>query len=163
MNDLSAPAPAESLLPDSISLFTSVHFLLIALFALLAVAIILIGVMRKRRRKEADAALEERIEQADIAHEPAPPEPLVGTPVAAESAYALTQLKGLGPKVALRLNELGIASVPQLAALDDVSAARIDAQLGTFAGRLARDRWVEQARFLTADDRAGFEARFGNL
>ncbi len=76
---------------------------------------------------------------------------------------AVTQLKGLGPKVATRLAELGINSVGQLAALDADAAAAVDAQLGPFAGRLHRDRWVEQARFLAAGDRAGFEAVFGRL
>lgn len=75
----------------------------------------------------------------------------------------VTQLKGLGPKVAARLGELGITTVGQIAALDDDSAAALDAQLGTFSGRMQRDRWIEQARFLAAGDRAGFEAVFGRL
>ena len=76
---------------------------------------------------------------------------------------SVTQLKGLGPKVATRLAELGITSVGQVAALDADQAQTVDAQLGPFAGRLHRDRWVEQARFLAAGDRAGFEAVFGKL
>lgn len=75
----------------------------------------------------------------------------------------VTTLKGLGPKVAARLAESGVTTVGQLAALDDDAAARLDAQLGTFAGRMSRDRWIEQARFLAAGDRAGFEAVFGRL
>ncbi|MGI4730501.1 MAG: hypothetical protein ACRYFW_01985 [Janthinobacterium lividum] len=75
----------------------------------------------------------------------------------------VTQLKGLGPKVAMRLAELGIDSIGQIAALDDDAAAALDAKLGAFQGRIARDRWVEQARFLAAGDRAGFEAVFGRL
>ena len=75
----------------------------------------------------------------------------------------MTLLKGLGPKVAARLAELGITSVGQIAALSDDEAERLDAQLGAFSGRLARDRWIEQARFLAAGDRAGFEAVFGRL
>lgn len=75
----------------------------------------------------------------------------------------VTQLKGLGPKVATRLAELGITTVGQIAALDEDSAQVLDAQLGVFSGRLARDRWIEQARFLAAGDRAGFEAVFGRL
>lgn len=72
-------------------------------------------------------------------------------------------LKGLGPKLAARLGELGITTVGQIAALTDDEAARLDAQLGPFSGRIARDRWIEQARFLAAGDRAGFEAVFGRL
>ncbi|WP_210357173.1 hypothetical protein [Sphingomonas beigongshangi] len=75
----------------------------------------------------------------------------------------VTLLKGLGPKVAARLSELGITRVGQLAVLDDAAAARLDADLGAFSGRMARDRWVEQARFLAAGDVKGFEAMFGRL
>jgi len=72
-------------------------------------------------------------------------------------------LKGLGPKLTARLAELGITTVGDVAALSDDDAARLDAQLGPFAGRITRDRWIEQARFLAAGDRAGFEAVFGRL
>jgi predicted flap endonuclease-1-like 5' DNA nuclease len=75
----------------------------------------------------------------------------------------VTQLKGLGPKVAARLAELGLSTVGQIAALDADQAASVDARLGPFAGRLHRDRWVEQARFLAAGDTKGFEAVFGRL
>jgi predicted flap endonuclease-1-like 5' DNA nuclease len=76
---------------------------------------------------------------------------------------SITQLKGLGPKVATRLAELGVTTVGQVAALSDDEAQALDDQLGPFRGRLARDRWIEQARFLAAGDRAGFEAVFGRL
>lgn len=75
----------------------------------------------------------------------------------------VTQLKGLGPKVAARLADLGVTTVGQIAALDAIAAARLDAQLGPFKGRMERDRWIEQARFLAAGDKAGFEAVFGKL
>jgi predicted flap endonuclease-1-like 5' DNA nuclease len=75
----------------------------------------------------------------------------------------LTQLKGLGPKVAARMAELGVERVGQLAALDDAGVRDLDAQLGPFTGRMARDRWVEQARLLAAGDRDGFERAFGKL
>lgn len=76
---------------------------------------------------------------------------------------SITQLKGLGPKIATRLGELGITSVDQLAWIDDAEAAELDAQLGAFQGRMERDRWREQARFLAQGDRAGYEAQFGKL
>jgi len=82
----------------------------------------------------------------------APPEP-----------SELTRIKGLGPRIATHLGELGIDSIEDLAALDEAAQAALDAQLGTFAGRMARDHWVEQARLLVADDITGFEARFGKL
>ena len=90
----------------------------------------------------------------------------VSAPGAAEedlSAAPVSTLKGLGPKLVARLGELGITTVGQIAALTDDEAMRLDAQLGPFAGRITRDRWIEQARFLAAGDTAGFEAVFGRL
>lgn len=75
----------------------------------------------------------------------------------------LTQIKGLGPKVAGRMAELGIDRVGQLAALDDAGVQDLDARMGPFTGRIVRDRWIEQARLLTAGDREGFERAFGKL
>lgn len=88
------------------------------------------------------------------------------TPVApAEEggAQSVTILKGLGPKIATRLSELGITRLDQLAWLDDAEAEQLDAQLGVFQGRMERDRWREQARLLAQGDRAGYEAQFGKL
>ncbi|MBM7405793.1 MULTISPECIES: helix-hairpin-helix domain-containing protein [Sphingomonas] len=93
---------------------------------------------------------------------PASPAP-APAPVPANAASDLTTLKGLGPKVAAQLAEMGITSIADLAALSPAEADRIDASLGTFQGRMARDRWVEQARLLAAGDRAGYEAKFGKL
>ena len=85
------------------------------------------------------------------------------TPAAVPAAEPVTRLKGLGPKIAARLGELGIVDVTQLAALSDAEAAALDAQLGAFQGRMERDRWREQAQLLAAGDRAGFEREFGKL
>ncbi|WP_119035767.1 hypothetical protein [Hephaestia caeni] len=90
------------------------------------------------------------------AAEPAPPaDGIADAPV--------TIIKGLGPKVAARLAENGVTRVEQLAALSEAEAAALDAKLGNFSGRMARDRWLDQARLLAAGDRAGFEATFGKL
>ncbi|WP_242118119.1 hypothetical protein [Sphingomonas lacusdianchii] len=75
----------------------------------------------------------------------------------------LTRLKGLGPKVAAMLVEQGIPDIATLARLQPGEADAVAARLGTFAPRLAKDRWVEQARYLAAGDIAGFEAVFGKL
>ncbi|MGN7997390.1 hypothetical protein [Sphingomonas sp. 22176] len=97
---------------------------------------------------------------ADTNATPAPVEP---EPAPASSGDDLTRLKGVGPKLAARLNELGITRFAQLAALDEASGKALDAQLGSFQGRMTRDRWTEQARFLAAGDTAGYEAVFGKL
>lgn len=112
-------------------------------------------------------------EPAPIATAPAVvPEPQpAASPVAESPAPAaretvdlpLTTLKGLGPKAAAQLNALGIDRIDQLAALSADEAAALDARMGSFTGRMARDRWVDQAKLLTSGDRAGFEAAFGKL
>jgi predicted flap endonuclease-1-like 5' DNA nuclease len=80
---------------------------------------------------------------------------------ASESADDRTRIKGLGPKLAAALGDLGVNRFDQIAAWSDADIDRIDAQLGRFQGRIRRDDWVEQARLLAADDVAGFEERFG--
>ena len=75
----------------------------------------------------------------------------------------LTVIKGLGPKAAAQLHGLGISRYAQIAGLTESQVAGLDARMGTFKGRITRDRWVEQARYLAAGDRAGFEATFGKL
>ena len=75
----------------------------------------------------------------------------------------LTRIKGLGPKIATLLRGLGVTRFDQIAAWSEADIARIDAQLGTFQGRIARDNWIEQARYLSAGDVSGFEARFGKV
>jgi predicted flap endonuclease-1-like 5' DNA nuclease len=72
-------------------------------------------------------------------------------------------MKGLGPKAQATLAELGVTRFDQIAAWSDADVARIDAGMGAFKGRIVRDRWVEQARYLAADDVTGFEAVFGKL
>jgi predicted flap endonuclease-1-like 5' DNA nuclease len=88
---------------------------------------------------------------------------LAPAPVADGPADTLTRMKGLGPKAAATLTGLGITRYAQIAAWTDADVARIDASMGAFKGRIVRDRWVEQARYLAADDVAGFEAVFGKL
>ena len=79
------------------------------------------------------------------------------------AADDLQMLKGVGPKLAQKLNEQGIMSFGQLAGLNPTEVALLDSKLGPFKGRLERDRIVEQANYLARGDRDGFEARFGKL
>ena len=74
----------------------------------------------------------------------------------------LTVIKGLGPKIAALLNNLGITTYKQIADWDDAEIDRIDAQLDRFAGRIRRDNWVDQAKLLTKGDADGFADLFGN-
>ena len=106
-------------------------------------------------------AARDEVEAAEAAAPPA------ATPVAPAAASGeaddLRRIKGIGPKLATLLGTLGVTRFDQIAAWDDAEIDRIDAQLGTFAGRIRRDSWVEQAGYLAGGDVAGFEARFGKV
>lgn len=82
---------------------------------------------------------------------------------AAGPADKLTLIKGLGPKLVTILAGLGVTRFEQIAGWSDADLAAIDAQLGAFAGRPARDNWVDQAGYLARGDKAGFEAKYGAL
>lgn len=75
----------------------------------------------------------------------------------------LQRLKGVGPKFASSLNELGIMRFDQLAGLSDPDIDWLDGKLGPFAGRLRRDQIPLQAEYLASGDQDGFEQRFGKL
>lgn len=110
----------------------------------------------------------------DAAPAATPMEPAAGvaaTAPAAEPAPAaapsrkddLTRIKGLGPKLAATLRDMGVTTFAQVAAWDDAEIDRVDAQLGRFQGRIRRDDWVGQARLLASGDEAGFAGKYGNL
>jgi predicted flap endonuclease-1-like 5' DNA nuclease len=73
------------------------------------------------------------------------------------------RMKGVGPKFAAALHALGFTRFEQLAHLTQAEIERLDRQLGPFAGRIQRDRIVEQAAYLARGDVDGFEDRFGKL
>ena len=75
----------------------------------------------------------------------------------------LCRIKGVGPKFADALHDLGFSRFEQLAHLTATEIDRLDEQLGAFRGRIGRDRIVEQADYLSRDDTDGFEQKFGKL
>jgi len=100
---------------------------------------------------------------ADVAGEILGVEAHAEIPGASGPPNDLQMLKGVGPRLALQLNQAGISRFDQLAGLGRNEVALIDSRLGAFAGRIARDRLVEQACYLARDDKDGFEAKFGKL
>lgn len=97
----------------------------------------------------------------DVAPAPAAPEANVVPPPVGDDD--LTRIKGLGPKLRATLAGLGVTRFAQIAAWSEADIARIDAQLGAFAGRPTRDNWVEQARLLSAGETGAYEEKFGKL
>ena len=75
----------------------------------------------------------------------------------------LQRMKGVGPRLAGLLQQRGIVRFEQLAAMEPDEIGRLDDALGSFKGRLTKDRVAEQARLLARGDQAGYEAEFGKL
>jgi predicted flap endonuclease-1-like 5' DNA nuclease len=87
---------------------------------------------RDARIAQLEAALAARIAMAKPA--PAPDD--------------LTRIKGIGPRYAQMLHELGVRSFAAIAAWTQDDCAHFARQLKVKQGRVERDRWVEQARAL---------------
>ena len=92
-----------------------------------------------------------------------PPPVMAEAPPPSGEGDDLTRIKGLGPKIGTALRALGVTRYAQIAAWTVEDVALIDAQLGAFAGRAARDNWIEQAKLLAGGDTAAYEAKFGKL
>ena len=65
----------------------------------------------------------------------------------------LTRITGIGPKLSARLNDLGIYHFKQIAAWTKTEAQWVDEYLA-FKGRVGREKWIKQARALTANGSA---------
>ncbi len=61
----------------------------------------------------------------------------------------LTKIKGIGPFIEKRLNMLGIYNFQQLSELDPEMVDRVGAAIEFFPGRIERENWIGQARFLS--------------
>ncbi len=61
----------------------------------------------------------------------------------------LQQIKGIGPKIANRLNELGVLRLQQIAEWTPEKVASVNEHL-KFKGRIEREEWIPQAKALIA-------------
>lgn len=75
----------------------------------------------------------------------------------------LRLIKGVGPKLNTLLISLGVTRFDQIAGWKEAEINEVDQYLGTFSGRITRDAWIDQAKFLAKDDIAGFEKKYGKL
>ncbi|MEM1076743.1 MAG: NADH-quinone oxidoreductase subunit NuoE [Pseudomonadota bacterium] len=66
----------------------------------------------------------------------------------------LKRIKGVGPKLEAKLNEIGIYHFRQIAAWSSAHVAWADENLVGFKGRVSRDDWVKQAKSLVDQDDA---------
>ena len=82
------------------------------------------------------------------------------TPQAATGkADNLRRLIGIGPVNERLLKGLGVTTYAQLAAWTDADVKRIEEVLN-FDGRIAREKWIEQAKLLAAGNEAEFARQF---
>lgn len=84
-------------------------------------------------------------------------------PAAVGEPDNLRLIKGVGPKLNSLLISLGVTRFDQIAAWKEAEIIEVDQYLGTFSGRITRDAWIDQAKFLAKDDIAGFEKKYGKL
>lgn len=143
------------------------HAILIAVAAI----ILIVGLLALIMRSGGAAASPPKTEQQDVASAAAAAVEDVAGPMFGVEAHPdlagppddLTRIKGLGPKAAEQLKLLGITRYAQLGVLGSAECVVLDEQMGVFRGRLERDRWVEQARYLARGDTKTFEQEFGKL
>lgn len=82
------------------------------------------------------------------------------TPQAATGkADNLRRLIGIGPVNERLLKGLGVTTYAQIAAWTDADVKRVEEVLN-FDGRIAREKWIEQAKLLAAGDEAEFARHF---
>lgn len=99
-----------------------------------------------------------------VAETPPPPPP--GKPnisPAKGDPDNLRLIKGVGPKLNSLLNNLGVTRYDQIAAWKEAEIEEVDKYLESFSGRITRDSWIDQAKYLAKDDIAGFEKKYGKL
>ncbi|WP_167448950.1 proton-conducting membrane transporter [Mesorhizobium hawassense] len=78
---------------------------------------------------------------------------------AATKADNLRRLIGIGPVNERLLKGQGVTTYTQIAAWTDADVKRIEEVLN-FDGRIAREKWIEQAKLLAAGDEAEFARQF---
>lgn len=147
---------------------TTLILILCLLVALAAFLYVAIGAKRLEARRNARVAAE--APRAPPPAAPAPDGPAAGAAVPSPFLPApdgpaddLMAIKGIGPKLAARLSELGVFHYRQIAGWTPAQLAEVDAQLGAFQGRPERDQWQSQARLLAAGDIKGYERAHGKL
>ena len=63
----------------------------------------------------------------------------------------LKAIKGIGPKLEQSLNDQGITTWSQIAALTPADVERVESAIKIFPGRVERDDWIGQATALTTE------------
>ncbi len=70
---------------------------------------------------------------------------------APENKDDLKQISGIASRLEQRLNEIGVYTFEQIAGWDEAATAEVARRLGLISNRIARDKWVSQARKLAGN------------
>lgn len=89
--------------------------------------------------REANGELERRLREAEL-------QAAAALPADAPTFDDLTELKGVGPKVAQALRAAGITRFDQIAAWTDADIEEVAPKIKTAAGRIRKSDWVAQAK-----------------
>jgi predicted flap endonuclease-1-like 5' DNA nuclease len=71
----------------------------------------------------------------------------------------LKEIEGIGPAMEKLVNSLGFYHFDQIASWSEADVAVVDAEMKTFKGRIARDKWVAQARIIVSEGLEAFRER----
>lgn len=71
----------------------------------------------------------------------------------------LKEIEGIGPAMEKLVNSLGFYHFDQIASWSDADVALVDAEMKTFKGRIARDKWVAQAKIIVSEGLEAFRER----
>lgn len=132
----------------------------IALAVALLAAVLLVVLLRRQSTPESPPP------QAEPVAETAPPAPTAPSPFLDApdgEPDDLRQIKGIGPKLAAMLKDLGVFHYRQIAEWTPEQLAEVDSRLGNFTGRPERDQWQSQARLLASGDIKAYERAHGKL
>jgi len=71
----------------------------------------------------------------------------------------LKEIEGIGPAMEKLVNSLGFFHFDQIASWSDADVAVVDAEMKSFKGRIARDKWVAQAKLIVSEGLEAFRER----
>lgn len=71
----------------------------------------------------------------------------------------LKVIEGIGPALEKMINGLGVFHFDQIAGWSEADVAFFDARMDRFKGRIARDKWVAQARIIVTEGLERFQER----
>ncbi|MFA7441459.1 MAG: hypothetical protein WCZ66_10900 [Sphingomonadaceae bacterium] len=142
---------------------TQETLLWIALVVVLLLAALLLLWNRQRKSREVETEISTGEAEAALAEAPSveTPSPFLSAPNGEPDD--LRRIKGIGPKLATMLQELGVFHYSQIASWTPEQMAEVDSRLGNFSGRPERDQWQSQARLLASGDVKAYERAHGKL